>query len=132
VHAKLPFRSLLFPRQRRQKNVLMRHGVDVISPSSWEPQEEGMMSTTASFSLSKKPRFNRIQEKSKLQKVMLSSLLTLQQGHRLRHLLTCLQLVAMRNLHTTQPNTLLPTYDEVVNLTGLLETKGTSVSSGKQ
>jgi hypothetical protein len=24
------------------------------------------------------------------------------------------------NLHTTQPNTLLPTYDEVVNLTGLL------------
>jgi hypothetical protein len=27
------------------------------------------------------------------------------------------------NLHTTQPNTLFPTYDEVVNLTGLLETK---------
>jgi hypothetical protein len=27
------------------------------SPSSWEPQEEGMMSTAASFSLSKKPRF---------------------------------------------------------------------------
>jgi hypothetical protein len=27
---------------------------------------------------------------------------------------------ATRNLHTTQPNTLLPTYDEVVNLTGLL------------
>jgi hypothetical protein len=26
------------------------------------------------------------------------------------------------NLHTTQSNTLLPTYDEVVNLTGLLET----------
>jgi hypothetical protein len=36
------------------------------------------------------------------------------------------------NLHTTQPNTLFPTYDEVVNLTGLLETKGMSVSSGKQ
>jgi hypothetical protein len=35
------------------------------------------------------------------------------------------------NLHTTQPSTLFPTYDEVVNLTGLLETKGTSVSSGK-
>jgi hypothetical protein len=34
--------------------------------------------------------------------------------------------------HITQPNTLLPTYDEVVNLTGLLETKGMSVSSGKQ
>jgi hypothetical protein len=40
-------------------------------------------------------------------------------------------LAAMRNLHTTQPNTLFPTYDEVVNLTGLLETKGMSVSSGK-
>jgi hypothetical protein len=28
---------------------LMRHGVDVISPSSWELQEEGMMSTVANF-----------------------------------------------------------------------------------
>jgi hypothetical protein len=36
------------------------------------------------------------------------------------------------NLHTAQPNTLFPTCDEVVNLTGLLETKGMSVSSGKQ
>jgi hypothetical protein len=36
---------------------VMRHGVDGFSPSSWEPQEEGMMSTTISFSLSKKPRF---------------------------------------------------------------------------
>jgi hypothetical protein len=35
----------------------MRRGVDGFSPSSWEPQEEGMMSTTASFSLSKKTRF---------------------------------------------------------------------------
>jgi hypothetical protein len=61
-----------------------------------------------------------IQEKAKLKKVMLASLVTLQQGRRLRHLLVRLQLVAMRNLHTTQPNTLLPTYDEVVNLTGLL------------
>jgi hypothetical protein len=37
--------------------MLMRHGVDGFSPSSWEPQEEGMISTAASFSLSKKPRF---------------------------------------------------------------------------
>jgi hypothetical protein len=51
----------------------MRHGVDGFSPSSWEPQEEGMMSTAASFSLSKKPRFNRIQEKAKLKKVMSAS-----------------------------------------------------------
>jgi hypothetical protein len=39
---------------------------------------------------------------------------------------------AMWNLHTTQPSTLFSTYDEVVNLTGLLETKDMSVSSGKQ
>jgi hypothetical protein len=32
----------------------------------------------------------------------------------------------------TQLNTLFQTYDEVVNLTGLLEIKGMSVSSGKQ
>jgi hypothetical protein len=31
----------------------------------------------------------------------------------------------------TQPSTLFPTCDEVVNLTGLLETKSMSVSSGK-
>jgi hypothetical protein len=79
-----------------------------------------MMSTAVSFSLSKKPRFNRIQEKAKLKKVMLASFVTLQQGRRLRHLLTRLQLVATWNLHTTQPSTLFPTYDEVVNLTGLL------------
>jgi hypothetical protein len=64
-------------------------------------------------------------------KVMLTGLITLQQGHCLQHLLTRLQPIAMWNLHTTQPNTLFPTYDEVVNLTGLLETKGMSVSSGK-
>jgi hypothetical protein len=32
----------------------------------------------------------------------------------------------------TQPNTLFPTCDEVVNLTDLLETKGMSIPSGKQ
>jgi hypothetical protein len=32
-------------------------------------------------------------------------------------------LAATWNLHTTQPNTLFPTCDEVVNLTGLLKTK---------
>jgi hypothetical protein len=58
----------------------MRHGVDGFSPSSWEPQEEGMMSTAASFSLSNKPRFNRIQEKAKLKKVMLASLVTSNKG----------------------------------------------------
>jgi hypothetical protein len=29
----------------------------IFSPSSWEPQEEGMMNIAARFSLSKKPRF---------------------------------------------------------------------------
>jgi hypothetical protein len=65
-------------------------------------------------------------------KVMQTGLITLQQGHHLRHLLTRLRPIATRNLHTTQPSTLFPTCDEVVNLTGLLETKGMSVSSGKQ
>jgi hypothetical protein len=35
----------------------MRYGVDSFSPSSWEPQEEGMMNIAAMFFLSKKPRF---------------------------------------------------------------------------
>jgi hypothetical protein len=109
----------------------MRHGVDGFSPSSWEPQEEGMMSTAGSFFPQKETKVCRIQEKAKLKKVMLASLVTLQQGRHLRYLLTRLQLVAMWNLHTTQPNTLFLTYDEAVNLTGLLETKGMSVSSGK-
>jgi hypothetical protein len=78
----------------------MRHGVDGFSPSSWEPQEEGMMSTAGSFPSVRNQSLS-IQEKVKLQKVMLASLVTLQQGHRLRHLLAHLQLVATRNLHTT-------------------------------
>jgi hypothetical protein len=41
-----------------------------------------MMSTTASFFLRKKPRFIKSRKKSILQKVMLASLVTLQQGHR--------------------------------------------------
>jgi hypothetical protein len=97
----------------------MRHGVDIISPSSWELQEEGMMSTVANFPSVRNQGLS-VQEKAKLQKVMLASLVTFQQGRHLRHLLASLQPVAMRNLYTTQPNTLLPTYDEVVNLTGLL------------
>jgi hypothetical protein len=42
------------PTSRRKKDFIqskdvMRHGVDVISPSSWEPQEEAMMSIVANF-----------------------------------------------------------------------------------
>jgi hypothetical protein len=71
-----------------------------------------MMSIAASFLSVKKPRFNIDQERrDKRLKVMLSC--NVEPAH-------------------TQINTLLPTYDEVVNLTGLLETKVMSVSSGKQ
>jgi hypothetical protein len=59
----------------------MRHGVDVISPSSWEPQEEGMMSTVANFPSVRNQGLS-VQEKAKLQKVMPASLVTLQQGRR--------------------------------------------------
>jgi hypothetical protein len=82
-----------------------------------------MMCTVANFPLVRNQGLS-VQEKAKLQKVMLASLVTLQQGRRLWYNeLVRLQLVATRNLHTTQPSTLFPTYDEVVNLTGLLETK---------
>jgi hypothetical protein len=78
-----------------------------------------MMSTVANFPSVRNQGLS-VQEKAKLQKVMLASLVTLQQGRRLQFLLGRLQLVATRNLHTTQPSTLLPSYDEVVNLTGLM------------
>jgi hypothetical protein len=71
------------------------------------------------------------ERRDKRLKVMQTGLIALQQGRRLRYLLTRLRPVATRNLHTTQPTTLFPTYDEVINLTGLLETKVMSVSSGK-
>jgi hypothetical protein len=77
------------------------------------------MSTTTSFPSVRNQGLS-VQEKVKLQKVMLASLVTLQQGRRLRYLLARLQLVATWNLHTSQLSTLFPTYDEVVNLTGLL------------
>jgi hypothetical protein len=34
------------------RTIMMRYGVDIFSPSSWEPQEEGMMNIAARFSLS--------------------------------------------------------------------------------
>jgi hypothetical protein len=64
---------------------------------------------------------------------MLGSLVTLQQGCRftIKRVSASLASSNVEPAHT-QPNTLLPTYDEVVNLIGLLETKGMTVSSGKQ
>jgi hypothetical protein len=67
-----------------------------------------MMSIAASFPLVKKPRFNVDLEEER----------QMTEGD-------------AEPAHT-QPSTLFPTCDEVVNLTGLLETKVMSVSSGKQ
>jgi hypothetical protein len=78
-------------------------------PARWEPQEEGMMSVAASFPSVKKPRFNVDLEEER------------------RWWLK----VFVEPAHT-QISTLFPTCDEVVNLTGLLETKVMSVLSGKQ
>jgi hypothetical protein len=69
------------------------------------------------------------EERAKRLKVMPASLQQLRTIYRAPRPSFAL-LAAARNLHTTQPNNLFPTYDEVVNLTGMLETKGMSVSSG--
>jgi hypothetical protein len=55
----MPTHPKKYPRGTSIKawGCLMRRGVDSFSPSSWEPLEEGMMSTAASFFLSNKPRF---------------------------------------------------------------------------
>jgi hypothetical protein len=53
----------------------MWHGVAVISPSSWEPKEEGMMSTVANFSSVRNQGLS-VQEKAKRLKVMLASFAT--------------------------------------------------------
>jgi hypothetical protein len=50
----------------------MQHGVDVISPSSWEPQEEGMMSKVANFPSVRNQGLS-VQEKAKRLKVMPAS-----------------------------------------------------------
>jgi hypothetical protein len=74
-----------------------------------------------------------LERRDKRLKVMLASLIALQQGCRFTIKRVSASL-ASSNVEPAQthPNTLFPTYDEVVNLTGLLETKGMSVSSGKQ
>jgi hypothetical protein len=61
--------------------LLMQHSVDGFSPSSWELQEDGMMSTAANFPSIRNQGLS-VQAKAKLQKVLLASLVTLQQGRR--------------------------------------------------
>jgi hypothetical protein len=71
----------------------------------------------------KKPRYVDQERKKPIRlKVMLASLRQLRTIYRASRPSFAL-LATTWNLHTTQPNTLLPTYDEVINLTGLLETK---------
>jgi hypothetical protein len=65
-------------------------------------------------------------------KVMQTGLIALQQGRHLTILVDLTSASSNAEPTHTQPSTLFPTYDEVVNLTGLLETKVMSVSSGKQ
>jgi hypothetical protein len=101
-------------------------------PAHWEPQEEGMMSIAVDFPSVKKPRFYRSGEKRQCD-WRWCLLVCDSFGQFIYGVLSklCL-LAATQNLHTTQPSTLFPTCDEVVNLTGLLETKVMSVSTGKQ
>jgi hypothetical protein len=81
------------------------------------------MNIAARFSLSKKPRYVDQERKKPIRlKVMLASLRQFRTIYKASRPSFALP-AATRNLHTTQPNTLLPTYDEVVNFTGLLETK---------
>jgi hypothetical protein len=92
-----------------------------------------MMSIAASFPLVKKPRFNIIlgeeRQTTEGDAYWLNNTAT-------RAPLTILVDSSSSNSNAepahTQTNTLLPTYDEVVNRTGLLETKVMSVLSGKQ
>jgi hypothetical protein len=55
---------------------LMRHGVDGFSPSSWEPQEEGMVSTAVNFPSVRNQGLIVSRKKQKRQKVMPASFVT--------------------------------------------------------
>jgi hypothetical protein len=90
------------------------------------------MNIVADFPSVKKPRFVDQERRDKRLKVMLASFATVPDNLYMAPRPSFALRAATWNLHTTQPNTLFATCDEVVNLTDLLETKGMSVSSGKQ
>jgi hypothetical protein len=73
-----------------------------------------------------------LERRDKRLKVMQTGLIALQQGRHLMILVDSSSASSNTEPAHTQTSTLFPTYDEVVNLTGLLETKDMSVSSGKQ
>jgi hypothetical protein len=81
-----------------------------------------MMSTAVSFSLVMIPRFNRpVGERNHFRRLLLADF---GNGARTSLCGAVSEPAATWNLHTTQPNYFAPTYGEVVNLTGLLITKG--------
>jgi hypothetical protein len=92
-----------------------------------------MMSIAASFSSVKKPRFISIRRKADNTTEGDADWLN---STPIRVPFTILvdSSLASSNAEPahTQPNTLFSTYDEIVNLTGLLKTKVMSVSSGKR
>jgi hypothetical protein len=91
------------------------------------------MNIAARFPSVKKPRYVDQEKSRQLRlKVMRTGLITLQQGRCLMILVDSSSASSNVEPAHTEPSTLFPTYDEVVNLTGLLETKVMSVSSGKQ
>ena len=75
----------------------------VVRDDVGKPQEQGVMSTAASFPSVRNQGLSTSRRNKSLQKVLPGA--------------------ATRNLHTTQPKYFAPTYSEVVNLTGLLKTK---------
>jgi hypothetical protein len=79
----------------------------------------------------KKPRYVDQERREKRLKVMPASFATAPDNLYGASSKLCFASNNVEPAHT-QPNTLFPTCDEVVNLTGLLETKGMSVSSRKQ
>jgi hypothetical protein len=91
-----------------------------------------MMSTAASLFPQLETKVCRSGEEQSIRlKVMLASFATAPDNLYGASSKLCFASSNVEPAHT-QPSTLFPTCDEVVNLTGLLETKGMRISSGKQ
>jgi hypothetical protein len=89
------------------------------SDANWTYQYDEHSSKS---SLSMKPRFiEPIGERTNFRRLMLTGLATIPHNLYMAPYLGCsFAPAAMWNLHTTQPKYFVPTYSEVVNLTGLL------------
>ena len=100
-----PCRSASSPRQRCQKILMLLMAPEnlIVRDDVGKPQEQGVMSTAASFPSVRNQGLSTSRRRESLPKVLSGA--------------------ATRNLHATQSKYLAPTYSEVVNLTGLLKTK---------